>query len=67
MIATSSIHEELFEGARAVTQARQRLQSAASLTPEYGRSAMLSSLASRFGRLENALQQLAEVFERQAA
>jgi phage terminase large subunit-like protein len=66
MIATSSTHQELFLGVRAVTQARERLQSAASLAAEYDQSAMLSSLAGRFGRLETALQELASVFERQS-
>ena len=66
MIAASSTYQELFEGARAVAQARERLQSASSLAPEYDQSAMLSSLAGRFGRLESALHQLAEVFERQS-
>jgi hypothetical protein len=63
MIATSSTHEELFEGARAVTQARARLESAAALTPVYDQAALLTSLAGRFVRLEGALERLAEAFE----
>jgi hypothetical protein len=58
MIATSSTHKELFEGARAVTRARQRLQFVANLAAEYDQSAMLSSLAGRFGRLELCFRNL---------
>jgi hypothetical protein len=63
MIAASSTRQELFEGARAVTQARARLDSAAALTPVDHQAALLRSLAVRFARLESALEQLAEAFE----
>lgn len=66
-IATSSTHEELLEGAKAVAQARARLEGASTLAGGYYQSAVLSSLAGRFARLENALHQLAEAFERQSA
>lgn len=63
MVAASSTHQELFEGARAVAQARERLDSAAALTPVDHQADLLRSLAARFARLESALEQLAEAFE----
>ena len=66
MITTATTHEEIFEGAKFVTQARARLESAAALTPVYDQAALLNSLAGRFVRLESALERLAEAFEPKA-
>jgi hypothetical protein len=56
-------HEEIFESAKFITQARVRLASAADLTSVDHQAAVLRSLAGCFARLESALEQLAEAFE----
>ena len=55
-------HEEIFESAKFVAQARASLEAAAALTPVDHQRALLRPLAGRFARLESALEQLAEAF-----
>ena len=56
-------HQEIFESAKFVTQARARLESAAALTLIDHQAALLKSLAIHLARLDGALEQLAEAFE----
>ena len=63
MIPTSLTHTEIFECAKFIAQARERLELAAALTPVDAQAALLRSLAVPFARLESALEQLAEAFE----
>jgi len=56
-------HEEIYESAKSVTHARERLESATAVAPVDHQATLLRSLTVRFARLESALEQLAEAFE----